>query len=361
MDILRAGLNLYFFKKEPFSLIHFITNKCNAKCKHCFINFDDPKIREELTLKEIKRLTQNLGHSLFNVNLTGGEPFLRKDILEIVLLYFKNTSTKSIFISTNGMFTEAIKNFIDGFISAKVNSKIMFSISIDNFEIKHDSNRRVKGLFKNAIKTYKMVQSYDAPKIMPNIAITVTSHNYKDVVRLYKHLKKIGVRSVTATIWREEGVVKKIDTEIKRGILASYKQLSGLIQKDQFNGEMIGFGNHLHGLLMKSKNMIINEIVQKTYISPKFISLCPAASLFGVIYANGDVYPCEILSRKLGNLKEYKMNFMKLWANQRTQECKKLIRQTKCTCTFECAWSVNVLSNPKFLPSLLLRAAKVKK
>ena len=81
--------NIYFSKNEPVSLVHFITNRCNARCSFCFIDFDNPKtFQNELTMDEIDILTKNLGNSLLNVNLTGGEPFARRDIKEIAKSLF---------------------------------------------------------------------------------------------------------------------------------------------------------------------------------------------------------------------------------------------------------------------------------
>ena len=71
--------NVYLRKKSPISLIHFLTNRCNARCSFCFIDFDNPNsFKNELTLDEIDKLTKNLGNTLLNVNFTGGEPFARK-------------------------------------------------------------------------------------------------------------------------------------------------------------------------------------------------------------------------------------------------------------------------------------------
>lgn len=360
IKLFRLAFNLYFLKKEPVSLIHFITNRCNARCKHCFIDFDNPKIFEnELTLEEIEKLSKSFGSHLFNINLTGGEPFLRKDIFEIVSLYFKNTPIESIFITTNGMLTHRIKNFVDKFIAKKIKGKLIFSISIDNFEKKHDANRRLKGLFKNAIKTYKILQAYNNPCVITNIGITVTRHNYKDVAALYQHLKNLGVKSITATIMREEGVIKKINRQTKKKILKTYEVLTKFIQQDQASGKMTGFGNHLQGRLMNAKNPIINQIIKRTYLAPKFISFCPAGSLFGIIQANGDVYPCEILNTPLGNLRDYEMNFEKLWQSEKAEDCRRFIKDSRCHCTFECAWTVNVVSHLKFLPSLLFKAVRI--
>ena len=80
----------------PQYLIHFVTSKCNARCPHCFIfNEGDTRFSgSELTISEIEKFTLSLRGGIYNVNLTGGETFLRKDILEICELYLRNAKTK---------------------------------------------------------------------------------------------------------------------------------------------------------------------------------------------------------------------------------------------------------------------------
>lgn len=353
--------NAYVKKKEPISLIHFVTNKCNARCVHCFLDFDDVSIyKDEMTLAEIEELSKHLGGSILNVNLTGGEPFLRKDMFEIVQAYFTNAKVKSIFITTNGMFTERIKGFLEKSIAANVDGNIIFSLSIDNFEDLHDKNRRVKGLFKNALASYFLIQNYQRKNIMANIAITVTNHNYENTMAVYKHLKEQGVTAITATIMREEGIVKKINQHTKENILAAYKELTQKIDKDLHEGTLQGYKG-FQGMLMNTKNSIVNKIIQETYLYPKFISYCSAGTLFGVMYANGDVYPCEILGdKKLGNVRDYKLDFMSLWENATAKEFKTWVKDTKCNCTFECAWSINVISDKQFIPILIKEVIKEK-
>ena len=91
--VVKTISNILIKKKTPVSLIHFLTNRCNARCSFCFIDFDNPKtFAGELTLKEIEKLTSNMGDTLLNVNFTGGEPFARKDIVDIAKIYIKNTT-----------------------------------------------------------------------------------------------------------------------------------------------------------------------------------------------------------------------------------------------------------------------------
>ena len=111
-NLFRVINNIYFKKNEPMSLVHFITNRCNARCSFCFIDFDDPNtFKGELTLEEIDKMTRSLGNTLINVNFTGGEPFARKDIIDIAQLYIKNTTIRSLYITTNGSLPERVIDF----------------------------------------------------------------------------------------------------------------------------------------------------------------------------------------------------------------------------------------------------------
>ena len=56
-------------------------------------------------------MTKNLGNTLLNVNFTGGEPFARKDIIDIAKLYIKNTTIQSIYVTTNGSLPDRILEF----------------------------------------------------------------------------------------------------------------------------------------------------------------------------------------------------------------------------------------------------------
>ena len=137
-----------------------------------------------------------------------------------------------------------------------------------------------------------------------------------------------------------------------------HRKLIKIIHQDQIKGETEGFGNHMQGKLMNSKNIIMNKIILDTYTHKKFIVPCSAGSLFGVIYANGDTYPCEILNKKLGNLRDYDMNFMKLWKDKKAKSCRNFIKKSKCSCTFECVWTLNIISNFKFIFPLVRNAIK---
>ena len=351
----------YLTWDSPISLVHFITLRCNARCKHCFIDFNNPEIfKDELKIDEIREMSKHLGNSLLNVNLTGGEPFFRRDVFEIAEAYFTNAKIQSLYITMNGYFTDRIKEFIDKFLASGIEGKLIFALSIDNFEEKHNENRRVKGLFQNALKTYGMIKGYNRDNILADIALTVTEHNYESVVPLYHYLKKEhGVDAFTASAMREEGIIKSIDHKIKAKIHKAYVELTDLIREDLIGKHTVGFKETLQGKIMNAKNLIVLKILQKIYARPQYISHCPAGALFGVIYGNGDVYPCEILSdRKLGNVRDYGFDFMKLWRGEAAENARVFIKDTNCNCTYECAWSLNIVGNWRYIPKLIWGVAR---
>ena len=210
-NLFNVAKNIYFQKKTPVSLIHFLTNRCNARCSFCFIDFDNPEtFKGELTLHEIDKMTKTFGNTLMNVNFTGGEPFARKDIIEIAKLYIKNTTIRSMYITTNGSLPERVINF------AKVVSKmdnqldLCFQISIDHLPEQHNKIRKIDKLFENCILTYNNLKKLNNPKINPVISITVTHENCDDLEKIFNYLtEKEKIDSLKCTIVRDEGVYKK--------------------------------------------------------------------------------------------------------------------------------------------------------
>jgi len=343
--------NIYL-KKYPISLVFFVTNRCNARCSFCFIDFDNPEtFKHELTLDEIDKFSKKLGPSLNNLNITGGEPFARKDFTEIVSTFFKNTSLDSVYITTNGSLTPRVVKFANIMNEKFPNKKIFFSFSIDSFEEEHNRIRKVKNIFSNCIESYKQVSKI-SKNIQANIAITVTKENYSIVTDLYQTLKeKYGIHAITAILVRDEGIYKT-ENEYKKLILDAYTKLTDLIQKD-LNSQNFGYQKSIKSKIMNAKNKISYSMIKKTYKENKFTSTCYAGKIFGVIKANGDVMPCEVLADKMGNIRDANYDFTSIWLNENSKKITNKIKNEKCFCTYECAWSFNILGNSSYHPYLI--------
>lgn len=354
IDGARLMVNAQVTRRHPVSLVHFVTRRCNARCSFCFIDFEDPVPRsQEMTLDEIDRMTRTLGPTLANVNLTGGEPFLRRDLVEVTRRYYMNAGVRSVYVTTNGTFTERTESFAHSLAAEFPDRMTIVSLSVDGIAEEHDRIRRVDGLFDRAINTYHAVDAV-GHGVMANVAITVSHENYPTIPDLYEALvHHHGVRSVSAIIVRDEGV-HEVPEDARVGVLESYRWLTSRIVADQRAGTVHGYDpSTIQGRLMNRKNAILYDIIEDIYLDPHFVSPCRAAALFGVVDVDGCVYPCEVLEAPLGNLRDHDMDFSALWAASPASDARQLIVDGKCHCSYECAWGFNILGNARYQPRLL--------
>lgn len=356
-DMARLAFNAQVTRRHPVSLVHFVTRRCNARCSFCFIDFDNPSPRSaEMTLEEIDSLTRTLGPVLSNVNLTGGEPFLRSDLGDIARCYYRNAGVRSVYITSNGYFTDRIVTMARDVASEFPDRSLIISLSVDAFPEEHDRIRRVKGLFERVIRTYHELDSIGA-NVMVNVGITVSHENHSIVADLYDSLvNDHGIRSITAIIVRDEGV-HVVPKEHREQVLDTYRWLTDRIVADQRTGRIQGYDpDTLQGRLMNRKNEMLYDIVLDTYLDPHFVTPCRAGALFGVIDADASVHPCEVLDRPLGNLRDHDMDFGVLWSAAAAAETRRWIVDSECHCSYECALGFNILGNARYQPKLVAAA-----
>ena len=152
-----------------------VTKRCNAFCKHCYGNSGEP-FNNELTTREIKKLIDVYSDEfgVKKIFFTGGEPFARGDIVEILqYAYYKNME---ILISTNGsLLTKNILKEIQN-----INFS-MFQISIDGPKEIHNKIRG-DGFFEKAINALKLLKELNFKNV--TIATCLMRENYDQINKI---------------------------------------------------------------------------------------------------------------------------------------------------------------------------------
>ena len=159
-----------------------INNECNLNCKHCRVS--EKNDNEKLSLKEAKSLLAECWYNgITMLNLSGGEPFLREDIFEILDYAEK---FEDIVITTNGTLLneEKCKK-----LSTYKNIKL--SISLDGLEETHDKFRRKKGAFKKVIDILPVLNKNN---IKYAIKYTLSKETAKDAIELLNLVAKMGAK-----------------------------------------------------------------------------------------------------------------------------------------------------------------------
>lgn len=325
----------------PIYVTYFVTNKCNLKCQHCFYSTELNQPKKELTLNEINDISKTMG-SFLVLLYSGGEPFLRKDLPEITQIFYTKNRIKYLSIPTNGMLLQNTEEIVTKICDLCPKLKVIINYSIDGLEKIHDTIRGVPGAFNNAISTFKHMKSFKQkyPNLKLGFTITLNTLNQNEIFELYDYLKSLSPDNIGVNLVR--GTPKNLS--LKEVDLKKYVDLNNKIQADLTKGVLPGHGSFLLELAKYKYNFINKIAFENKYISP-----CYASTLACVIYPDGDVYPCEMLNKKIGNIRDYNYDFKKLWYSSINKELANWIKNTNCFCTHECNVGCNVTFNIKHL------------
>ena len=162
-----------------------VTYRCNARCSMCNRYKAPSKAEEEISIETIKKLPR-----MYFTNITGGEPFIRTDLKEVVRELYKKSDR--IVISTNGFFTDRIIDLCKEF------PQIGIRISIEGLE---KTNNEIRGLndgFRRGYDTLKKLREMGMKDV--GFGMTVQDKNAPDLVPLYELSDKMGMEFATASL-----------------------------------------------------------------------------------------------------------------------------------------------------------------
>ena len=179
-----AGL----MRKQPFNCLIQVTNRCNMKCSFCDF-WPNPAPRgEELTLGEMRSIADQLAElGTFLVSLEGGEPFIRKDLIDIVQAFSRQHIT-ALFTSGWYVTPDNAKALWDAGLTHA-------SVSIDYPDVKrHDGKRRLVGTTDRAWRAVELLRD-TAPRggKQVNVMTVLMDDNWRDMDALLAQTAQRGV------------------------------------------------------------------------------------------------------------------------------------------------------------------------
>jgi len=316
--------------KTPLSINFFITDNCNLRCSHCFYAGHLNK-NDKLKLENIRSIIKSLRNPLVSVVLTGGETFLRKDLLEICILLDK-INTKKIILATNGTMPDLIYDGVKKILE-KTDLDVAVQISIDGPEKIHDKIRGVPGTYKKAMLTIKKLKTIKNNKLTISASTTVSKTNYNYVEKTINELKGTGIFHGLQFVRSAGKQVFNIDKDLLSDF-NSNKDFTLTIEQMEELSKIIKtkVKNQEDPLLNRTINLL-NEYFIKVLREKKRFMNCTAGYTDAVIYPDGNVSICEF-TKPFANLKDYDWNFYKLWTSKKAREVR--AKTKNCVCTHQC-------------------------
>ena len=331
----------YRERSTPPFMIVFINSICNLTCEHCFY-WRNLNQRDDLTYEEFQKLSCELGE-FENLNLSGGEPFLRQDFAGICRLFLDNNKVKRIYVPTNGYYTERTMKQLQTVFESKTLLSFACELSLDGMAAYHDRFRGNPKSFAKAMETYDMLAEMQKsePRLMIHANTVAMSENMEECWQLTEYLKE----RCPAMEHHNLAIIRgdRKNPSLQGPALEQYKRLYDHVAEVWKERDEHRFGSSVEPMLQWAKVKTIETASQ--YIP------CKAGILAGVVYANGDVSVCET-HPPLGNLR--KNSFFEIWDSPAAQELREKIRNKQCYCTNEVFLWPSIVFQPVQLTKAML-------
>ena len=302
-------------KKTPTDASIILTYRCPMQCKMCNIWKNPTDIKKEISPDDLRCLPK-----LKFINLTGGEPFIREDLEEIVRVCY--TKSPRIVISTSGWYEDRV------IALAKKFPNIGIRISIEGLSQKNDELRGREGGFDRGLRTLLRLKEMGLNDI--GFGCTISNNNSRDMLSLYQLSKSLGMEFATASFHnsyyfhKEDNVITNKDEVCENFRTLIEWQLQEKHPKSWFRAYFnMGLINYIEG----NRRMLP----------------CEAGTVNFFIDPWGEVYPCNGMEEKywkdsMGNIHDCEA-FLTLWNSPKAEQVREMVRKCPKNC-----WMVGTAS-----------------
>ncbi len=331
----------------PAQVVFFITSACNARCVMCNI-YGRSAQQDILSLREITRLLSDLGDmGVRYISFTGGEPFMRNDLFEI--LHAAKDSGLICHVNTNGMLiTEQL------LVKIRASGLDGITVAIDgSTPAVHDAIKGVAGSFEKAINGVKLLvelrEEEGSSLNQVGLGAIILRENLHDLVAIAERGRALGVDKV-----RYQPIdilpIKNDEEAVARFFPArsEYEAMERTIDA------LIAF--------KKTRGTISNSVgfleVTKEYLKGRLYQNIPCYAGFSSVDVDelGNVYPCYFF-KSVGSIRE--RSFKEIWRSDEFKAAREKIKAGRCgKCWTSCHAEVSLLHHAKYGPASMANALR---
>jgi len=290
-------------------------------------------------LDELSKLSSTMPqfHDLW---ISGGEPFLRKDLAAVIQLFYANNHVRDVRIPTNGLPTEQTLKIVSTILETCPELHLEVDVSIDGFSQTHDRIRAVQGNFETAIETITQLEKLRSVRQNFTIYVNtvITHENKNEVIKLGDHFKRNhDLDGHYFQIIRGDPKDRTLQTVSAPELKQIYQEVLPLnFHYTSKPARKHSWLNGLRGAFWKAGYVFSYDTQFSNYAhGTKWKMPCTAGQTSIVIDYNADVRVCE-LRKPIGNLRPYAMDFNSFWNSIERREEVARVKLDQCFCTHIC-------------------------
>ena len=337
-DPLRMAVSIgdYLVRRRVKHMVVHVTNACNFRCAHCFVDFETPK--RDLPLSHYVAMAAE-SPSLLWLDIGGGEPFLRKDLADIVCAF----QSEVVHIPTNGSLIPQMLRTLEA-IRSRSDRAINIGLSLDGLRETHDELRGKPGSYDQVWEAFAAVRQLK--DVAVKISTVLNNRNYPEILDLMEEVHRHGADFHSVILlrgtWPDPNLKLPSLEELRRLAPAMFRILARYdYGRDRVSAHLL---RNYHRFLWSTSLAILE---QETQVIP-----CLAGQAHLVINGDGGVSSCEMLPA-VGNVKEQPL--AQILKSRPFLQQVQSIRDKQCHCTHNCALFDSIFFNPATAAKLLYR------
>ncbi|MCD4848850.1 MAG: radical SAM protein [Candidatus Aegiribacteria sp.] len=338
--------------RQPSFVILFVTARCNAKCSFCFYgdNIARSQHDKELTINEFRAISKTAG-SVPYLLISGGEPVLRDDLTEIIECFVENAGSRFVTVPSNGLSPDRTADLFHYLTDHYPETHFRASLSLDYMDERHDVLRGVKGCVDSVVETAnRIAQLRESRTNLSMDLVTVFINQTAGDLALLREFAQTEIRP------------NNHELHLLRPDVPG--EVPDQVDIDLFLRELEIFGKNARTSETRTLSPVFRGI-NNTFLHSmsrlcrgKWIGPCMAGRKFTVINEFGKVRLCELRNELLGDLRENGYDLLEILHSKKSVETVRKMNKGRCTCTWECAMSANIIYNAMFYPEILFRSVR---
>jgi MoaA/NifB/PqqE/SkfB family radical SAM enzyme len=329
-------------KVMPVNVAVSIISTCNSRCLTCNIWAEHtPGDGPDLALEEFDRVFRSLGRMPFWFTISGGEPFMRKDIVEICKSLYDHCRPTQINIPTNSLVWRPIAQRVAEIADHCRTSEVVINLSLDGVGEEHDRVRGIKGNFDKVMRVYRELKALNRPNLTVGVHSVISKFNIDHFPELHRFVtEQLAPDSYISEIAEERVELGTVGTGITPG-LSEYAEAVDLLIDSTASGVHKGQSRFIQAFRQKYYDLVKRYLQSQRQIIP-----CQAGWASAHIAPNGDVWSCAVRAEPIANLREHDFDFKRIWFSRSAVPIRRSIRAGECACPLANAAYTSMLMHP---------------
>lgn len=301
----------------PYKLTLVLTNRCNLRCRMCHIWEDGSG---GLSLEEIRAFFARSNRFSW-VDLTGGEIFLREDILEVFAAVLRECRQLALLhFPTNGYLVERVVGSTRELLRMRP-PRLVVTVSVDGPPALHDELRGVEGSFERAVESWARLR--ELPGCRALLGMTLSEPNFRSVAETLEAVRRRVPRAARSDL--HINLLHRSDHYYRNGSLPAPPRDPLIRELERLRK---GWGITVDPAKIVERTLLL--LGQRYVADGKCPIPCAALSAGCFTGADGTVYPCVSWSRPLGKLADFDYDLGRLWASPEAVDARSAVVAGTC-------------------------------